>query len=104
MASRIPKLSKTIIPMMDRILVHRIKPQEKTASGILIPEKAQEALNEGYVIAVGKGMVTSEGKVIAPELKEGDKVMLPAFGGQSIKVDGEELHLFRESEILAKIQ
>ncbi|KAG0224282.1 10 kDa heat shock protein [Actinomortierella wolfii] len=104
MASRIPKLSKTIIPMMDRILVQRIKPQEKTASGILIPEKAQEALNEGYVIAVGKGMVTSEGKVIAPELKEGDKVMLPAFGGQSIKVDGEELHLFRESEILAKIQ
>ncbi|KAF9975428.1 10 kDa heat shock protein [Actinomortierella ambigua] len=104
MSARIPKLSKTIIPMMDRVLVQRIKPQEKTASGILIPEKAQETLNEGYVIAVGKGLVTSEGKVIASELKEGDKVMLPAFGGQSIKVDNEELHLFRESEILAKIQ
>ncbi|KAF9435677.1 10 kDa heat shock protein [Entomortierella beljakovae] len=103
-ASRIPKFSKTIVPMLDRVLVHRIKPQQKTASGIYIPEKAQEALNEGYVIAVGKGLVTSEGKVIAPELKEGDKVLLPPYGGSSVKVDNEELILFRESEILAKVQ
>ncbi|KAF9359205.1 10 kDa heat shock protein [Mortierella sp. AD094] len=99
-----PKLSKTIVPMMDRVLVQRIKPQQKTASGILIPEKSQEALNEGYVIAVGKGLVTQEGKVIPLELKEGDKVLLPPYGGSTVKVDSEEFLLFRDSEILAKIQ
>ncbi|KAF9357109.1 MAG: putative heat shock protein 10 [Benniella sp.] len=104
MASRIPKLSKTIIPMMDRVLVQRIKPQEKTASGIYIPEKAQETLNEGHVIAVGKGFVTQEGKVVPTELKEGDKVLLPPYGGSAVKVDNEEFILFRESEILAKVQ
>ncbi|KAF9136795.1 10 kDa heat shock protein [Mortierella hygrophila] len=104
MASRVTKFSKTIVPMMDRVLVQRIKPQQKTASGIFIPEKAQEALNEGHVIAVGKGLVTQEGKVISSELKEGDKVLLPPYGGSIVKVDNEELILFRESEILAKIQ
>ncbi|KAG0087969.1 10 kDa heat shock protein [Podila epicladia] len=104
MASRITKFSKTIIPMADRVLVQRIKPVQKTASGLYIPEKAQEAINEGYVIAVGKGLVTQEGKIIASELKEGDKVLLPPFGGSAIKVDNEELILFRDSEILAKIQ
>ncbi|KAG0078774.1 10 kDa heat shock protein [Podila epicladia] len=103
-ASRITKFSKTIIPMADRVLVQRIKPVQKTASGLYIPEKAQEAINEGYVIAVGKGLVTQEGKIIASELKEGDKVLLPPFGGSAIKVDNEELILFRDSEILAKIQ
>jgi chaperonin GroES len=99
-----PQLSKTVIPMMDRVLIQRIKPQQKTASGIYIPEKAQESLNEGYVIAVGKGLVTSEGKVIPSELKQGDKVLLPAYGGSIVKVDSEELILFRDSEILAKIE
>ncbi|KAF9308999.1 10 kDa heat shock protein [Linnemannia elongata] len=103
-ASRVTKFSKTIVPMMDRVLVQRIKPQQKTASGIYIPEKAQEALNEGHVIAVGKGLVTQEGKIIPSELKEGDKVLLPPYGGSAVKVDNEELILFRESEILAKIQ
>ncbi|KAG0005888.1 10 kDa heat shock protein [Entomortierella chlamydospora] len=103
MAFRMPKLTKTIVPMMDRVLVQRIKPQEKTASGILIPEKAQETLNEGYVIAVGKGSVTKEGKVIPLELKEGDKVLLPPYGGSTVKVDSEEFLLFRDSEILAKV-
>ncbi|CAO3568228.1 unnamed protein product [Mortierella alpina] len=104
MASRITKFSKTIVPMMDRVLVQRIKPQQKTASGIYIPEKAQEALNEGYVVAVGKGLTTQEGKVVPSELAEGDKVLLPPYGGSVVKVDNEELILFRESEILAKIQ
>ncbi|KAF9201081.1 10 kDa heat shock protein [Haplosporangium sp. Z 27] len=104
MATRISKFSKTILPTFDRVLVQRIKPQQKTASGIYIPEKAQETLNEGHVIAVGKGLVTPEGKVIAPELKEGDKVLLPPYGGSAVKIDNEELILFRESEILAKIQ
>ena len=61
-------------------------------------------MNEGYVVAVGKGLVTPEGKVIASELKEGDKVLLPPYGGSIVKVDNEELILFRDAEILAKIQ
>ncbi|KAG0306207.1 10 kDa heat shock protein [Dissophora globulifera] len=104
MASRVTKFSKTIVPMLDRVLVQRIKPVQKTASGIFIPEKAQEALNEGYVVAVGKGLITQEGKVIPTELKEGDKVLLPPYGGSTVKVDNEELTLFRESEILAKVE
>ncbi|KAG0302456.1 10 kDa heat shock protein [Dissophora globulifera] len=104
MAFRLPQLSKTIVPMMDRVLVQRIKAVEKTASGIYIPEKAQETLNEGYVIAVGKGLITSEGKVIASELKQGDKVLLPPYGGSTVKVDNQEFLLFRDSEILAKVQ
>jgi len=99
-----PQLSKTIIPMMDRVLVQRIKPMQKTASGLYIPEKAQESLNEGFVVAVGKGLITSEGKVIPSELKQGDKVLLPAYGGAAVKVDNEEFILFRDSEILAKIE
>ncbi|GJJ72785.1 chaperonin GroES [Entomortierella parvispora] len=104
MAFRMPQLSKSVIPMMDRVLVQRIKPMQKTASGLYIPEKAQESLNEGFVIAVGKGLVTSEGKVIPSELKQGDKVLLPAYGGSAVKVDNEEFILFRDSEILAKIE
>ncbi|KAG0049058.1 10 kDa heat shock protein [Gryganskiella cystojenkinii] len=103
-ASRITKFSKTIVPMMDRVLVQRVKAETKTASGLYIPEKAQEALNEGYVVAVGKGLMTQEGKLIPSELKEGDKVLLPPYGGSIVKVDNEELILFRDSEILAKIQ
>ncbi|KAI1320709.1 10 kDa heat shock protein [Mortierella claussenii] len=104
MTFRMPQLSKTVIPMMDRVLIQRIKPEKKTASGLYIPEKSQETLNEGYVVAVGKGLVTPEGKVIASELKEGDKVLLPPYGGSAVKIDNEELILFRDSEILAKIQ
>ncbi|TEB14212.1 hypothetical protein C9890_0692 [Perkinsus sp. BL_2016] len=85
---------------MDRILIRKFKPVEKTASGIYIPERAQENLNRGEVMAVGPG---------APEhpvsLKVGDRVVLPGFGGASIKLDKgeEEFLLYRESDILAKI-
>ena len=92
---------------MDRVLVQRVKPQQKTASGILIPEKAQEALNEGVVKAVGPGIVHPQtGKKIEMALKEGDRVMLPQFGGSPVKSASaeEDMLLFRESEILAKIQ
>ena len=60
-------------------------------------------MNEGYVIAVGKGKVTPEGKAIASELRQGDKVLLPPYSGSAVKVDNEELILFRNSEILAKV-
>ncbi|CAO3698459.1 unnamed protein product [Rhizopus stolonifer] len=94
---------KNIVPLLDRVLVQRIKPQQKTASGIYIPEKAQEALNEGVIVAVGKGALNKEGKHIPLQVNAGDKVILPPFGGNPVKVQGEEYFLFRDSEILAKV-
>ncbi|KAI7886675.1 chaperonin GroS [Lichtheimia hyalospora FSU 10163] len=95
---------KNIIPLLDRVLVQRIKPQEKTASGIFIPEKAQEASNQAVVLAVGKGALNKEGNHIPLQVATGDKVILPPFGGSAIKVQGEEYFLFRDSEIVAKVE
>ncbi|CAO3635006.1 unnamed protein product [Mucor hiemalis] len=94
---------KNIVPLLDRVLVQRIKPQQKTASGIYIPEKAQEALNEGVIVAVGKGALNKEGQHIPLQVSNGDKVLLPPYGGSPVKVHGEEYLLFRDSEILAKV-
>ncbi|KAI8985222.1 chaperonin GroS [Pilobolus umbonatus] len=94
---------KNIVPLLDRVLVQRIKPQQQTAAGIFIPEKAQEALNEGIIVAVGKGALNKEGKHIPLQVDAGDKVILPPYGGSAVKVNGEEYILFRDSEILAKV-
>ncbi|KAI8082128.1 chaperonin GroS [Thamnidium elegans] len=94
---------KNIVPLLDRVLVQRIKPQQKTAAGIYIPEKAQEALNEGVIVAVGKGALTKEGKHIPLQVAVGDKILLPPYGGTPVKVLQEEYLLFRDSEILAKV-
>jgi len=95
---------KAIIPLLDRILVHRIKAQQKTSSGILIPEKSLESLNEGEVVSVGKGALDKQGKHVPNQVKPGDRVLLPSYGGSTIKVGEEEYTLFRDSEILAKIE
>ncbi|ORZ24575.1 chaperonin gros [Absidia repens] len=95
---------KNIVPLLDRVLIQRVKAQEKTASGIFIPEKAQEALNEGVVVAVGKGALNKDGNHIPLQLANGDRVILPPFGGSTVKVAGEDYLLFRDSEILAKVE
>ncbi|KAI9227908.1 MAG: chaperonin Cpn10 [Piptocephalis tieghemiana] len=97
------RLSKTIVPLFDRILVQRVKAAEKTSSGILIPEKAQETLNEGTVLAVGPGSLDKDGKRVPVSLAKGDTVLLPPYGGSNVKVQDQEMLLFREDEILAKI-
>ncbi|KAI9359119.1 chaperonin GroS [Pilaira anomala] len=94
---------KNIVPLLDRVLVQRIKPQQKTAAGIYIPEKAQEALNEGIIVAVGKGALNKEGNHIPLQVAVGDKILLPPYGGTPVKVLQEEYLLFRDSEILAKV-
>ncbi|CAH1757510.1 8899_t:CDS:2 [Entrophospora sp. SA101] len=94
---------KSIVPLLDRILVQRIKAQQKTAAGILIPEKALEALNEGQVIATGKGALDKHGNHIPNQVKPGDRVLLPSYGGSTIKVGDDEYILVRDSELLAKI-
>ncbi|EOA82277.1 mitochondrial heat shock protein Hsp10 [Exserohilum turcicum] len=97
------KSIRSIAPLLDRILVQRIKPEAKTATGIFLPETAVKDLNEAKVIAVGPGAIDKDGKRIAPSVQPGDKVLIPQFGGSPIKVGDEELSLFRDAELLAKI-
>ncbi|KAF2656528.1 chaperonin Cpn10 [Lophiostoma macrostomum CBS 122681] len=97
------KSIRSIAPLLDRILVQRIKPEAKTAGGIFLPETAVKELNEAKVLAVGPGAVDKEGKRVAPSVAPGDKVLIPQFGGSPIKVGEEEYSLFRDHELLAKI-
>jgi len=99
------KSIKAVIPLLDRVLVQRFKADTKTASGIFLPSSATNSpLPEATVVAVGPGAPNKDGKVVAVSVKPGDRVLLPGWGGNSIKVGEEEYHLFKDSEILAKIQ
>ncbi|OZI66696.1 co-chaperone GroES [Bordetella genomosp. 11] len=91
-------------PLNDRVIIKRLDNERKTASGIVIPESAAEKPDQGEVIAVGPGKRTEDGKVLPVDLKAGDKVLFGKYSGQTVKVDGEELLVIREEEILAVIQ
>ncbi|KAF2856016.1 10 kDa heat shock protein-like protein [Plenodomus tracheiphilus IPT5] len=97
------KSIRSIAPLLDRILVQRLKPEAKTATGIFLPETAVKELNEAKVLAVGPGALDRDGKRITPSVAVGDKVLIPQYGGSPIKVGEEELSLFRDHELLAKI-
>merc|ERR1711939_1160046 len=95
---------KSVAPLLDRVLVQRIKPVEKTASGIFLPPSTTSTPPpEALVLATGPGAPGKDGKVVPVSVKEGDKVLLPGFGGQSVKVGEDEYTIFRDSEIIAKI-
>ena len=89
-----------IRPLGDRILVKRIKEEEKSKGGIIIPDTAKEKPQEGKVVAVGKGKTTEEGKLIAPDVKAGDKILFGKYSGSEVKIDGEEHLILREDDIL----
>jgi chaperonin GroES len=91
-------------PLHDRVIVKRLDNERTTASGIVIPESAAEKPDQGEVVAVGPGKRTEDGKVLPVDLKVGDKVLFGKYAGQSVKVDGEELLVIREEEILAVMQ
>ncbi|KAJ9292747.1 hypothetical protein DTO271G3_8446 [Paecilomyces variotii] len=95
---------KNLAPLLDRVLVQRIKPEAKTASGIILPESSVKEINEASVLAVGPGAIDRNGNKIPVSVAPGDKVLIPQFGGSPVKVGDEEYHLFRDSEILAKIR
>lgn len=90
-----------IRPLHDRVIVKRIEQQRKTASGIVIPDSATEKPEQGEVFAVGAGKVLQDGMVRALELKVGDHVLFGKYAGQTVKVDGEELLVMREEDVLA---
>ncbi|KAI9681067.1 MAG: 10 kDa heat shock protein [Bathelium mastoideum] len=98
------KSIKAITPLLDRVLVQRVKAEAKTAGGIFLPESAVKELNEAKVLAVGPGGLDKEGKRVQPSVEPGDKVLIPQYGGSPIKVGDEEYSLFRDHELLAKIR
>jgi chaperonin GroES len=89
-------------PLADRVVVKPVEKEEKTKSGIYIPDTAKERPQEGEIIAVGPGRLTDDGKRIAMDLKVGDRVIYAKYGGSEIKIDDQELVIIRESDILAK--
>ncbi|MBF6570714.1 MAG: co-chaperone GroES [Candidatus Binataceae bacterium] len=93
-----------IRPLGDRILVKRIKEEEKTKGGIIIPDSAKEKPQEGKVVAVGKGKKTEDGKVIALDVKAGDKVLFGKYSGSEVKIEGEEHLIMREDDILGVLE
>ena len=89
-------------PLADRLVIKPIEAEEKTKAGIYLPDTAKEKPQEGKVVAVGPGRLSEDGKRIAMEVKVGDIVVYSKYGGTEIKVEGEELIILRESDILAK--
>lgn len=93
-----------IRPLHDRVLVQRVKEEEKTKGGIIIPDTAKEKPVEGKVIAVGSGKVLEDGSVRKLEVKPGDRVLFGKYSGQEIKVDGEEMMILREDDIVGIVE
>jgi chaperonin GroES len=92
-----------IRPLHDRVLIERIEAESKTAGGIIIPDTAKEKPAEGKVVAVGNGARDDSGKLIALDVKVGDKVLFAKWGGTEVKIDGKEMMILKESDILAVI-
>ena len=90
-----------IRPLQDRLVVKRTQEEEKTKGGIIIPDTAKEKPLEGTVVAVGSGKIVKGGKVLPLDVKEGDKVLFGKYSGTEVKVEGEDLVLLREEDVLA---
>ncbi len=94
-----------IRPLYDRIVVKRLESQdEKTASGLIIPDTAKEKPQEGQVVAVGKGKRLEDGKVVSLDVQVGDRILFGKYSGSEVKLDGEELLIMREDEVLGILE
>lgn len=91
-------------PLHDRVLVRRVEQQEKTAGGIIIPDTAKEKPQEGEVIAVGPGTRGDDGKLHALDVKAGDRILFGKWSGTEVRVDGEELLIMKESDVMGIIE
>ncbi len=91
-------------PLHDRVLVRRVEEATKTAGGIIIPEAAAEKPHEGEIIAVGSGTLGDDGKRVKLDVKKGDKVLFGKWGGTEVTVDGEDLLIMKESDIMGIIE
>ena len=93
-----------IRPLQDRVIVKRVEEEEKTKGGIIIPDTAKEKPMEGKVIAVGKGKLLEDGKIHPVEVKAGDRVLFGKYAGTDITIEGQEVLIMREDDILAIIE
>ena len=93
-----------IRPLQDRVIVKRVKEEEKTKGGLFIPDTAKEKPIEALVVAVGNGKVLEDGTVRKLDIKEGDRVLFGKYSGNEIKLDGEEVLILREDDILGVIE
>jgi chaperonin GroES len=91
-------------PLHDRIIVQRLEEGEQVVGGIIIPDTAKEKPQQGKVVAAGKGKAKDDGKVVPLDVKEGDTILFGKYSGQEIKLDGEELLIMREDEVLAVLE
>ena len=91
-------------PLHDRVLIRRVGEEEKSAGGIIIPDTAQEKPSEGVVVAVGSGVRADDGSIRKLDVKAGDRVLFGKFGGTDVKVDGEDLLILRETDILGVVE
>ena len=91
-------------PLHDRVVIRRVNAEEKSAGGIIIPDTAQEKPTEGEVVAVGPGARNEQGQIIALELKPGDRILFGKWSGTEVKLDGEELLIMKESDIMGVIE
>lgn len=93
-----------IRPLYDRIVVKRIEPSEQRQGGLFIPDSAKEKPQEGEVVAVGKGKRLEDGKVVPLDVQAGDRILFGKYSGSEIKVDGEEVLIMREDDVLGVIE
>lgn len=91
-------------PLHDRVVVKRVEEDTKTAGGIIIPDTAKEKPQQGEVIAVGPGARDEQGKIVALEVKPGDRVLFGKWSGTEVKIDGEDLLIMKESDILGVLE
>jgi chaperonin GroES len=98
------KEQMSLRPLHDRVIVKRLDQETRTASGIVIPDSAAEKPDQGEIVAVGPGRRADDGKRIEPDLKVGERVLFGKYAGQSVKVDGNELLVLREEDIVAVVQ
>ena len=94
----------TLRPLQDRVLIRRVDPEAKTSGGIIIPDTAQEKPMEGEIVAVGAGARNEAGQLVALDVKAGDRVLFGKWSGTEVKLDGEELLIMKESDIMGIIE
>ena len=98
------KVKTKVQPLQDRVLVKRLDAEEEKVGGIIIPDTAKEKPQEGEVVAVGPGKVTDDGKRQPLGVKEGDKILFAKYAGTEVKIDGEDLLVMREDDVLAVLR
>ena len=91
-------------PLHDRVLVRRVEEDERSAGGIIIPDTAKEKPSEGEIVATGPGVRDEDGKYVALDVKQGDRVLFGKWSGTEVKIDGEELLIMKESDILGVLE